>query len=260
VHRPGAYTVLVRAFDLRLSLANVIPPVWRVLRVPRDLRLDDLHHAIQAVFGWDDFHPHVFEVGERDYGPEPVDDEDDEEGDAWRETSDWAGEDRDLTVADALQQSPDGFGYVYDFGEDWRVDVTLVAASELDDPTSVVCIGGEHAGPQQESRELDPFTVDAANARLRKARRPRATPEHPAGPGASADQQLLANLTLVVLLLGSHRATGGTRESWKNVRGEILDSLTEAGLVDSDPRSRSVLITDAGVAHAERLLKRLRAL
>ena len=256
----GAYTVLVRAFDLRLSLSNVVPPVWRVLRVPGNLRLDDLHHAIQAVFGWDDFHPHVFEVGDRDYGPEPVDDEDDDEGEGWREASAWAGEDSDLTVADVLQQSPDGFAYVYDFGEDWRVRVTRVAESEVDDPAGVLCISGEHAGPQQESRALDPFTLDAANARLRQARRPRATPEHPAGPGASADQQLLANLTLVVLMLGSHRAKDGTREAWKNVRGEILDSLSEAGLVDSDPRTRSVLITDAGVAHAERLLKRLRAL
>jgi DNA-binding PadR family transcriptional regulator len=41
---------------------------------------------------------------------------------------------------------------------------------------------------------------------------------------------------------------------------EILDALTEAGLIDSDPQRKSVTITDAGVAHAERLLKRLREL
>jgi hypothetical protein len=102
--------------------------------------------------------------------------------------------------------------------------------------------------------------VDAANLRLARARRPRATPEFPAGARATADQQLLANLSLVVLLLGSRPTRHGTREAWKNVRVEILDALNEAGLIVSDPQRKSVTITDAGVAHAERLLDKLRAL
>jgi hypothetical protein len=90
--------------------------------------------------------------------------------------------------------------------------------------------------------------------------RPRATPAHPAGERASAEQQLLANLSLVVLLLGSRPTRHGTREAWKNIRTEVLDSLTEAGLLESDPQRKSVTITDAGVVHARRLLERLRSL
>jgi hypothetical protein len=251
---------MARAFDLRLVLSQVTPPVWRVLRVPADLRLDDLHHAVQAVMGWDDFHPHVFEIGESDYGPQPEVDPDDEEHDHFREPSAWAGEGKDLTVAQALNASPAGFTYIYDFAEDWRVRITPEAQSEPDTAPDVVCLAGEHAGPQQESRDLDPFSVEAANSRLRRALRPRATPAQPAGPGASSDQQLLANLSLVVLLLGSRPTRHGTREAWKNVRLEILDSLHEAGLIESDPQRKSVTITDAGVAHAQRLLQRLRAL
>ena len=249
----------MRAFDLRLNLINVTPPVWRILRVPATLRLDDLHHAIQAVMGWDDFHPHIFEIGDREYGPRP-EAVDEDEANELREPSAWAGEDDELTVGEALGQDPSRFTYIYDFSEEWRVRITLDGESDSEAEAAVVCMGGEHAGPQIETRELDPFTVEGANRRLRRALRPRATPDLPAGPGASSDQHLLANLTLVVLLLGSHRTKLGTREAWKNVRLEVLDSLTEAGLIESDPRHKAVLITDAGVAHAERLLKRLRGL
>ena len=231
-----------------------------MIRVPANLRLDDLHHAIQAVMGWDDFHPHLFEVGEQEYGPRPEDEDDEGDEGTFREPSAWAGEDQELTVAQALKQSPNGFTYVYDFGEDWRVRLTLHGELEADVAPSVTCIDGEHAGPQQESRGLDPFTVEAANKQLRKALRPRATPEFPAGPGASADQQLLANLTLVVLLLGSRPTRHGTREAWKHVRVEILDALHEAGLIESDPQRKSVTITDAGVAHAQRWVGELREL
>ena len=44
------------------------------------------------------------------------------------------------------------------------------------------------------------------------------------------------------------------------MRVEILDALHDAGLIDSDPGRKSVTLTDAGVAHAQRLLHRLRAL
>ena len=250
---------MVRALDLRLELHNVTPPVWRLLRVPADLRLDDLHHAIQAVMGWDDFHRHVFEVADQEYGPRSEDEKDDED-DEFREPTAWAGEDHDLSVAQALTASPAGFTYIYDFADDWRVRITLHGRAEVADGTAVSCVDGEHAGPQQESRELDPFTLEGANRRLRNALRPRATPDYPAGPGATSDQQLLANLSLVVLMLGSRPTRHGTREAWKTIRVEILDALHDAGLVESDPQRRSVTLTDAGLAQARQWLQRLRKL
>jgi hypothetical protein len=251
----------VRTVDLRLELSDVTPRVWRVLRVPRDLRLDDLHHAIQAVMGWEDFHPHVFEVGDKEFGTPPDTHEEDDDNE-FADPGRWAGDDHDITVANALAQSPAGFTYIYNFNEDWRVMVTLVdeASAAIASEPAVACLDGEHAGPQQESRELEPFSVAAADGRLRRALRPRATPEFPAGAHAHPDQQLLANLTLVVLLLGSHRTKSGSRQAWKHLRSDILDSLGEAGLIDTTQRQKSVNLTDAGIRHAERLLQRLRTL
>ena len=278
--------MMPRALDLRLELRDVTPTVWRVLRVPADLRLDDLHHAIQAAFGWNDFHPHVFEVGEQEYGPRFETDEDDNELDD--DDSAWAGEGNELSVAKALAASPEGMTYIYNFVEDWRVrivlegegslssDVSAVAVSDASarrtsaarpvghDTTAasidgVTCIAGENAGPQQESSVEEPFSIERVNRRLARKTRPRATAEFPAGPRATSDQQLLANLTLAVLMLGSRPTRHGTREAWKNVRSEVLDSLQEAGLIDTAPQRKSVTLTDAGVSHAQRLISRLKS-
>jgi hypothetical protein len=246
-----------RVIDLRLELQRVTPDVWRVVRVPADLHLDDLHHAIQAVMGWGDFHPHVFEVADREYGPRPEIFDEDE---SYAEESPWAGEARELTVTQALSQGAGSFTYVYDFNEEWRVRLSRDGETETAEAVTVTCLAGEHRGPQQELRDLEPFSVDAANRRLAAAQRPRATPQFPAGARASADQHLLANLTLVVLLLGSRPTRHGTREAWKNLRAEMLDALQEAGLIETDPQRKSVTLTDAGVSHAQRLLQKIRSL
>jgi hypothetical protein len=247
-----------RAIDLRVELNQVTPLVWRILRVSKSVRLDDLHHAIQTVMGWDDFHPHVFEVGEREYGPRPEQEDDDEDEDELREHSAWAGEDHELTITEALKESPGGITYIYDFDEDWRVRITPIAEVDSESVADVTCIGGEEAGPQQESHRFEPFSVDEANRRLARARRPKATAEHPAGPRATPDQQLLARLSLVVLMLGSQPTRQGTREASKSLRADVLESLHEAGLIDHDPSRRAITLTDAGVTHAQRLLQKLR--
>lgn len=251
---------MARAFDLRLELHHVTPLVWRVLRVPAGLGLDDLHHAIQTLFGWDDFHPHVFEVGDREYRPRDPSENDEDEDDGAREPDAWAGDDSELTTAQALTQSPAGFTYIYDFTEDWRVRVQPVAELDAEREQEVVCLAGGEAGPQQDGTGFAVFTVEEANRRLTRARRPRATADQPAGPRASSDQQLLAQLSLVVLLLGSRPVRQGAREAGKQLRPEMLERLQEAGLIEHDPQRRSVTLTDAGVAHAERLLQKLRSL
>jgi hypothetical protein len=248
------------AFELRLELLNVTPQVWRRLRVPSDLRLDDLHYAIQALMGWDDFHPHVFEVSDSEYGPRIEVIDDSAEEDELLEKDAWAGDEAEITIAQAFAASPGGIIYIYDFDDDWRVRITPERLLEADADGQVVCLGGGEAGPQQETRKFWLFTVDQANARLRRARRPRPTPQFPAGPRATSDQQLLAHLTLVVLMLGSRPTRQGARESPKQVRAEVLESLQEAGLIEHDPARRGVTLTDAGVAHARRLLQKLRAI
>ena len=49
---------------VRVDLVDAKPPVWRRLRLPSTLRLDELHGVLQAVFGWTDGHLHRFSLGD----------------------------------------------------------------------------------------------------------------------------------------------------------------------------------------------------
>jgi hypothetical protein len=46
--------------SLKVTLRDTKPPVWRRLLVPGETTLGDLHRAIQAAMGWEDYHPALF--------------------------------------------------------------------------------------------------------------------------------------------------------------------------------------------------------
>ena len=48
--------------------------------MPAAVSLTDLHHVIQAVMGWEDYHLHLFEIAGREYSVPP---EEAWERDAW---------------------------------------------------------------------------------------------------------------------------------------------------------------------------------
>jgi hypothetical protein len=271
-----------RAIDLDLHLEGVEPRIWRRLRVPADLTLLDLHHAIQIVMGWVDYHLHVFEIGDREYGPRPEEE---------FEREQWAGDDARLTVANALTQADGPIAYLYDFGDDWCVRIERAGPAPDDAATTVVCLDGERAGPPEDcggphayqsiveivSRRghrglpaelrswlpasFDPalFDVQAANRRLRRAFREKASPDRPAGPAASDEKQLLATLTLAALVLGSRLGKHGQREAPKAMRAEILDALQEAELIYTDAKRQTVIVTEAGLARAQAFIDSLLA-
>jgi len=46
-----------------IKIADIEPPIWRRLLLPRELNFAQLHKVIQAAFGWTDSHLHQFVVG-----------------------------------------------------------------------------------------------------------------------------------------------------------------------------------------------------
>src|SRR3954468_19771514 len=61
--------------SLKVTLRDTKPPVWRRLLVSGEATLGDLHRAIQAAMGWEDYHLHTFDITGRQYGdPRAVDD------------------------------------------------------------------------------------------------------------------------------------------------------------------------------------------
>jgi hypothetical protein len=218
---------MARVFDLDLGLHGSAPRVWRRVRVPADLTLAKLHRVIQVVMHWDDVHPHVFDVDGREYGPEPDEEE---------ISLHWAGDDRDLTIAKAINRDP-RFEYTYDFRSEKRVDIS-VAAEHTGVRAQVECLDGEGDG----------FDAVGLNARLVEEF------QH-----ARVDS-LVADLTLLLLYLGSWEEGKGSRSANKTLRIEILDALGDAGLVVTNPHRKSLDLTEDGVKRAEALLQRVTSL
>ena len=99
---------------LAVEIADVMPRVARVVEVPIDIRLDDLHFVLQIAIGWQNGHPFEFRIGDSAWG---LPDRDAEETIAPAEQA---------TLADVLARG-DTFTYDYVFGEDWQHTVSVLA-------------------------------------------------------------------------------------------------------------------------------------
>ena len=55
-------------YQLKITLQDIRPPIWRRVRVPARVRLNCLHDVFQIVMGWTDSHLHQFEKDGACYG------------------------------------------------------------------------------------------------------------------------------------------------------------------------------------------------
>jgi hypothetical protein len=128
-------------YQLKITLLDIKPPIWRRIQVPSTLLLCCLHDAFQAVLGWTDSHLHMFEKDGKNWGVP----ESDELGDL--EIVD----ESQVTVGKVLIAEGDSLIYVYDFGDDWRHSVVLEKVTPSDAvPTKPVCIGGKRRCPPED--------------------------------------------------------------------------------------------------------------
>lgn len=66
-----------RVYQLKITLKDSKPPIWRRVEVNDDITLAKLHQIIQAAMGWTASHLHMFSLGRTSYGvPDPDYDED----------------------------------------------------------------------------------------------------------------------------------------------------------------------------------------
>lgn len=127
-------------FQLKVTLLNTKPPIWRRVLVEGSDTLADLHEIIQAAFGWWNCHLHDFEIGRTRYGiPDP----------------DWdfglATVDERTVRLDSVAAAGSSFHYTYDFGDDWRHKVTVEKVGPVEAGTAVPdCISGRRACPPED--------------------------------------------------------------------------------------------------------------
>jgi hypothetical protein len=127
-----------RIYQLKITLKDVRPPVWRRVLVP-DCPLTRLHQVIQVVMGWDDCHLYEFEVGGQRYtDPRGMNDLDMEDASKVR-------------LGQVAPREKAKFRYTYDFGDDWRHEIRVEKVFPREPGKAYpACIDGKRACPPED--------------------------------------------------------------------------------------------------------------
>src|SRR5688572_22968103 len=100
-------------YQLKVTLMETDPPIWRRLRVPGDTTLARLDRIIQTAMGWRNSHLHTFTGGGVVYAdPNP----------------EWEIEvrnERRARLGSIAKEEGEAFIYEYDMGDSWRHQVVV---------------------------------------------------------------------------------------------------------------------------------------
>lgn len=136
---PGAAD---RILQIKVTLADSRPAIWRRLEVGGATTLGDLHDILQIVMGWTNSHLHQFIADDGTYYSDPRFQLDD---------ADFGHRvlDEHRVRLDRVASAPKGrLSYEYDFGDSWE---HLIVVEKVLAPEPGVryprCVGGERAGP-----------------------------------------------------------------------------------------------------------------
>jgi len=128
-------------YQLKVTLRNAKPPIWRRVLVPSSMNLGDLHEVLQIVMGWSDCHLHQFIAGSITFGM--LDDE---------FADDFVTEDEtEHVLSEVLVKEKDSLTYEYDFGDGWEHKIVLEKILPFDGSIHVPsCIKGKRACPPED--------------------------------------------------------------------------------------------------------------
>ena len=131
----------IKLYEIKITLKNLTPAIWRRVHVPRDITLGGLHSVIQMAMGWDDDHLHDFLIKRKRYGP-MMDDS--------FEFPD-SKVDEDIVHLNGVVKPKAKFEYCYDFGDSWRHEIHIEREVEsATDRREARCIAGENACPPED--------------------------------------------------------------------------------------------------------------
>jgi hypothetical protein len=136
-------------YQLKVTLLDTSPPIWRRLLVPAELTLAQLHDVLQVAMGWQDGHLHEFSAGGRRFGPR-------DPGDQFM--ADDVEDERRVRVFGLFGRTGAKAVYTYDFGDTWEHSIVLEkrlpAAPNMIYP---ICTDGQLACPPEDCGGIPGF-------------------------------------------------------------------------------------------------------
>lgn len=126
-------------WQLKITLKDSSPPIWRRILVADDTSLSKLHLILQIAMGWTDSHLHQFTIHGRDYG---VPD---------REFEGRTEDERKVRLLQVIDGEKDRFLYEYDFGDSWTHQILVEKMAPREEGKRYpVCVAGKMACPPED--------------------------------------------------------------------------------------------------------------
>jgi hypothetical protein len=127
-----------KAIQLKVTLCDTKPLIWRRITVPDNFTLGWLHSVIQVAMGWHDGHMHAFRIGDDEYTSEKA-----------CEMDDLGMKNEEVVLLDSvITQEKQVFSYEYDFGDGWEHEIVVEKFLPVDPLVKhPVCLAGKRACP-----------------------------------------------------------------------------------------------------------------
>ncbi|MEU7457533.1 IS1096 element passenger TnpR family protein [Streptosporangium roseum] len=136
--------------QLKVTLREIQPVVWRRIHVPSTANLWELHNIIQVAMGWDNEHLHVFAKD-------------------WEEYGDNAKSEYDVTLARLLPDAGQWLAYRYDLGDCWDHSIYVEKIHRAAKNTAYPrCTAGGRACPPEDSGGPEGFAEHLRALRHKK--------------------------------------------------------------------------------------------
>jgi hypothetical protein len=126
----------IEVYQFRIYLRKISPIIWRRILVRSDSTIADLHHALQIVMNWDDYHLHHFLIRSKRYGIAQIGDFGFMD-DAYR-----------VRLSRFNFRPKEKFTYTYNYYDDWQLEIRLEECLPLDcQKIYPLCVAGKRAAP-----------------------------------------------------------------------------------------------------------------
>ena len=115
-------------YQIKITLQDSKPPIWRRVLVPSNYTLEQLHEIIQTSMGWENYHLYSFKISNKFYENEEIDDSLDV---------------KRFTIEKILKKRNKAL-YTYDFGDNWdhKIEVEdILKESEFKPPFCIKAVG-----------------------------------------------------------------------------------------------------------------------